>query len=144
MNLKTIETELTAALKNGKNDRRDVLRLFLNQIKLIAKNDKNREVTDDDIIAARNRIIKQARETLSYIKYDDFKAVPLMYEISVIEEFLPKKMSPTQLSDLIAELLVSAPEGKAARGFVMKELNSTYRGQFESREANEILVTLGK
>ncbi len=139
-NLRTIEEALITALKAGDRTRLDVLRLFVNQIKLVAKNDKNREVTEDDVITAGNRMIKQARETLSFINYDDFKAVPLMNEISVIEEFLPKKMSSAELGQLITELLAIAPEGKAARGYVMKELNSKYRGLFESKDANILLT----
>lgn len=137
--LKDIENAVTASMKAGTKDRTGALRLFVSTVKGIAKSDGNREPTDADVITAGNRMIKQARETLAFLPEGDERATALNAEIAIVEEFLPQKMERTKLEGLIADLLTKGPEGKAARGFVMKELNGNYRGQFDSREANDIL-----
>ena len=140
--LKDIETATVTALKAGQKDRVTVLRMFSNTVKLIAKTDAkelNREVRDDDVVVAGNRMIKQAKESLSFIPEGDARADALNTEIATINEFLPQKMDRTALSGLIEKLLVDAPEGKAAKGFVMKNLNQDHRGLFDSAMANEIV-----
>lgn len=137
--LKDIEASVSTAMKAGDRDRTAILRLLVSTVKSIAKNDGNREVADDDIIAAGNRMIKQARETRAFLPDGDARIAPLDAEIAIVEEFLPQKMARPALEGLISDLLSQGPEGKAARGFVMKELNGTYRGQFDAREANDIL-----
>lgn len=148
MNLDAIQKQVIVAMKSGDRTRLDILRLLVNQIKLISKNDGNRLPSEDDVITAVNRMIKQARETRSYmvdeygsVTNDDniLKVKSIDAEIDVVSEFLPTQMDREGLHQLIKTILVDAPESKAARGFVMKELNSKYRGEFDSRQANELL-----
>ena len=61
-------------------------------------------------------------------------------EIAIVSEFLPQKMDRTKLVALIDELLTAAPEGKAAKGYVMKHLNQDHRGTFDNVMAGEILT----
>jgi uncharacterized protein YqeY len=142
--LKQIEDEVKVALKAGDKTRVTVLRGFVNTVKTIAKNDGNREPTDADVITAGNRIIKQARETLSFIPVGDAtneSRGALLGEIEIVESFLPQKMDRTQLSGLIETILASSPvQGKAAKGFIMKTLNSEHRGTFDAAMANEIVT----
>jgi uncharacterized protein len=141
--LKDIEGEVVTALKAGNRPRVDVLRMLVNQTKLVAKNDTNREVRDDDVITAANRIIKQARETRSFLPEGDSRANGLDAEIAIVTEFLPQQMDREELDKLIGGLVEEGLTGenpKAARGIVMKTLNSQYRGRFDSQIANEILM----
>lgn len=140
--LREIEQASIAALKSGDRTRLDILRMFINSVKNVAKNDGNRPVEDADVITAGSRMIKQAKETQSFLPADDLRSVSLNAEIAVVEEFLPQKISREKLTKMIEGFLKSAPEGKAARGFVMKELNGNHRGEFDNAVANEILVSL--
>jgi uncharacterized protein YqeY len=143
--MKTIDdimSDINIAMKEANPTRVAALRSLSNTVKMIAKNDKNREPVPDDVITAANRMIKQARETLSFLESGDDRQPPLEYEISVATEYLPKQLDETELKELISAFLDEAPDGKAARGFVMKNLNEGYRGQFDSKSANEILSSL--
>lgn len=139
--LKEIENSVKESMKAGDKARTTALRGLVNVVKLVAKNDGNREPTDDDVITAGNRVVKQIRETLSFIpETAEDQRAPLLAEIATVEAFLPQKMDRTKLAGLIEELLKDAPEGKAAKGFVMKNLNQTYRGMFDASMANEIVA----
>jgi uncharacterized protein len=140
--LKVVESAITAAMKAGDKGRTAALRLLVSTAKGIAKNDGNRDVTDADMLVAGNRMIKQARETRSFLEAGDERIAPIDAEIAIVEEFLPRKMSRTDLAATIDAILQqdAAPEGKAARGYVMKTLNADYPGEFEARDANDILT----
>lgn len=140
--LTEIETAVKEALKAGDKPRVNVLRMLVNETKKVAKNDGNREPTDDDIITAGNRLVKQTRETLSFLKEDNPAQGSLNKEISIYEEFLPKKMTREELTALIESFISdpAAPEGKAAKGFIMKNLNQNHRGTFDAQTANEIVT----
>lgn len=143
--LKDIETEVGTAMKAGNKMRVNTLRMLVNTVKLIAKNDGNREPTDDDVLMAGNRMVKQTRETLSFLREGNEKDMEaranLEAEIAVVEEFLPKKMSRDELTALINGLIAESPaQGKAAKGYVMKALNQNHKGLFDAATANEIVT----
>ncbi len=135
-----IEKAKIEAQKSGDRTRLDALRLLINEVKGVAKSDGNREATADDVITAANRMVKKGKETLSYYLDGDERRNVVLTEIGVFSEFLPQQMDQTALERLIEEFMSGAPEGKAARGYVMKELNGRYRGQFDPRAANDILA----
>lgn len=140
--LKDVQSAIATALKAGDRTRADALRLLANEVQKIAKEDHNREPREDDVITGANRMVKRARETLSFLTEGDTRREAPEAEIEIVSEFLPEQMSRTKLQTLIEEMLPEAPAGKAARGYVMKTLNASYRGQFDNRDANEILGKL--
>lgn len=142
MNIKDVENATKTAMKSGEKDRVNYLRNLTNQIKLIAKNDKNRETTDEDVIAAANRIVKQNRETISFYPDGSELSQPLLDEITTVQEFLPKQMDREELSEMIDKLIaegLASDKPKAARGHVMRVLNTEYRGMFDSKDVNELI-----
>ncbi len=139
MTIIELQNAINSALKMRNEKRLSVLKFLMNEVNKIAKNDKNRAPVDDDIIAAGNRIIKQTKETMSFISPEDVRYQHLSEEIDIINEFLPQKMDKAKLHAIIDDILKdeNAPEGKAQRGFVMKMLNSSYKGMFDNAEASE-------
>ena len=140
--LTALENAVTVSLKAGQKDRVGILRMFVNTAKLIAKNDGNRDATDDDVLSAGNRMIKQARETRSFLPEGDERAAALDLEIATVEEFLPQRMPRDELDPIITKLIeegLASGAGKGVRGYMMKTLNTQYRGQFDSAVANDIL-----
>jgi uncharacterized protein YqeY len=142
MTLSQIENEVKVAMKAGDKSRVTSLRMLVNETKKVAKSDGNREPIDDDVITAGNRLVKQTRETISFLKEGDAQVQPLNDEIAIYEEFLPQKMDRAALTTLIEGLISSpdAPEGKAAKGFIMKNLNQSHRGFFDPAMANEVIT----
>lgn len=142
--IEDVEQAGTAALKAGDKPRLDYVRNLVNQIRLIAKNDGNRESTPDDIIAAANRIVKQNRETISFLEEDDERRAPLIAEIATVQEFLPQQMAREELTTVIEGLIaegLASGNPKTVRGHVMKSLNGNYRGRFDAQMANQIMLS---
>lgn len=137
--LKKLETDVVTALKGGDRERVNVLRQYVNRVKMAAKNDKNREPTDADVLAAGLKIVKEARETIDIYVERGVSTDEQDREIEIVSEYLPKQMTPAELRELIVTLMADAPQGKAARGHIMKVLNGEYRGQFDNRLAQTVL-----
>lgn len=142
--LNDIELEKIAAQKASNRTRLDVLRLLINEVKIVAKNDGNRDTTADDVITAANRMVKKANETLGFLPAGDIRRVALEAEVEVVQEFLPQRLPREQLRALIESIVErpDAPEGKSIRGFINKELAAGFRGQYDAKDANEIIGEL--
>ena len=92
------------------------------------KQDNN--VTDDVVIKVINKFIKNIKETLS-LRPDDFTANT---ELTLLETFLPQKLSEEELKQIVANLKIAAgaKTGGALLGFVMGELKKSYPNLYDS------------
>ncbi len=140
--LKKLETDIITAMKGGDRTRLDVLRMFVNRVKMTAKNDGNRAVTDADVLTAGLKTVKEANETRDIYVGRGVETVAQDTEISIVSEYLPRQMAEDDLRAVISGLKDIAPDGKAAKGFIMKELNGQHRGTFDPRMANQIVGEL--
>jgi uncharacterized protein YqeY len=149
--LKRVQADVIASMKAKDRTRVDILRQFVNKVQMVAKNDPKgpRDVTDEDVITAGLKTVKEANETLTMkvpttetiaMSMDDPRRAALETEIAVVSEYLPKQMDETALRALITKLSADAPEGKSAKGYYMKELNGSYKGQFDNKMAQAILA----
>ena len=141
VNMKTlsdIQAARVAAIKAGYKQRASALSLLSSEVQKIAKDDKNREPTDADVIQAARRNIKKTEETISYTKDED-QLLNLVAEVEVYKEFLPKQLSNEELTEIIYNLVHAAPITVAPQmGYIMKNLNANYAGQFNSRDVKPI------
>ena len=92
------------------------------------KQDNN--VTDDIVIKVINKFIKNIKETLS-LRPDDFTATT---ELTLLETFLPQKLSEEELKQIVANLKIAAgaKTGGALLGFVMAELKKSYSNLYDA------------
>ncbi len=92
------------------------------------KQDNN--VTDDVVIKVINKFIKNIKETLS-LRPDDFTATT---ELTLLETFLPQKLSEEELKQIVANLKIAAgtKTGGALLGFVMAELKKSYSNLYDA------------
>lgn len=94
-------------------------------------------LTSDDIIAILKREVKKRHESLEYEeKAGRQDAIEVLKkEISVIEEFLPSQLSEDKLKEIILEIKT---KGASNMGLAMKELKTSYAGQYDAKRASEI------
>lgn len=87
-------------------------------------------ITDDVVIKVINKFIKNIKETLS-LRPDDFTATT---ELTLLETFLPQKLSEEELKQIIANLKIAAgtKTGGALLGFVMGELKKGYPNLYDA------------
>jgi uncharacterized protein YqeY len=151
--LKRVQGDVITAMKAKDRTRVDILRQFVNKVQMVAKNDPKgpRDVTDEDVITAGLKTVKEANETLTMkvpntdtiaMAMDDPRRETLNTEIAIVSEYLPRKMDEAELRALITRLSANAPEGKSAKGYYMKELNGSHKGEFDNQMAQSIIGEL--
>lgn len=130
MTIVEIRKAIMLAKKDGNKEKAMVLTSFLEQAQKIAKADKNREVTDKDLIDGVKREIKMAEQS---------KAAGAPYSQMVFDlgnEMLPKQMSERELRTTI-EAIVGDMD-KPNMGMIMKELK-TFGDAVDMKMANVII-----
>ena len=99
-----IKEEMKTAMKSGDRDRLKVIRLILaaiNQIEI----DSRTILEDNDIIKTINKMVKQRRDSIAQFSKggrDDLVEIETN-EIAILENYLPKKLSNSELDTIIAE-----------------------------------------
>ncbi|WP_036116389.1 MULTISPECIES: GatB/YqeY domain-containing protein [Luteibacter] len=103
MSLKAKITEdMKAAMKGGEKDRLAVIRLMQSEIKR-REVDERIELDDNQVLAVLEKMQKQRRDSIE--QFDKAGRTDLStierYEMSVIETYLPAKLSDAELDDVI-------------------------------------------
>ena len=125
-----IRKEILNAKREGNKEKSLILTTFLENAQKIAKEDKNREMTDQDLVAGVKREIKMAEQS---------KAAGAPYSELVFQlgaSFLPKQMTERELRVTI-EAIVSDLD-KPNMGAIMKELK-TFGDSVDMKVANVII-----
>lgn len=131
MTIVDLRKDILNAKREKDKEKTLVLTTFLEVALKIAKDDGNREVTDQDLISSVKKEIKMATEAKD-------KGAPyseLVFEIG--NKILPKKMSERELRVTI-ETIVEDLDGKPNIGSIMKELK-TYGDSVDMKMANIII-----
>jgi uncharacterized protein len=120
-----------AAMKDRDKARLGVLRLINSETKRVSV-DERRDLTDADVLAVLNRMLKQRNDSES-----QFRAAGRVdladqeaYEIRIIREFMPEPLGEAQLDDLIRRAI--ADSGAASMrdmGKVMAILRDAVQGR---------------
>jgi len=138
-----LQKELVSALKEHNEDKVAAIRSIKAAIQTEKTNGKFHELTDADVIKIINKQIKQRQESIDIYngagrkELADKEAAELKY----LEEYVPKKFDSKELSHIIQEIIkengITSING---RGIIMKVLSQKYAGQYDGKEANDIIV----
>ncbi|HTO58239.1 MAG TPA: GatB/YqeY domain-containing protein [Pseudomonadales bacterium] len=120
-----------AAMKAREKERLAVMRLIGAEFKRIEV-DERRELTDADVIAVFNRMLKQRND--SETQFRAAGRVDLAdqeaYEIGVIKEFMPAALDAGELDDMIrAAIASSGAASMRDMGKVMAALRESVQGR---------------
>ncbi len=125
-----IRKEILNAKREGDKEKSLILTTFLENAQKIAKEDKNREMTDQDLVAGVKREIKMAEQS---------KAAGAPYSELVFQlgaSFLPKQMTERELRVTIEA--IASDLDKPNMGAIMKELK-TFGDSVDMKAANVII-----
>lgn len=143
--IKQIEDDLIKALKGGDKEKTLTLRGLKSDIRYYTIEKKTKEASDDDVITVLNKAAKRRRDSIEQFKLgkrDDLVAKE-SNELSIIEAYLPAKMSAEELEkiikDTIAELGAETP---SQMGLVMKAVMPKVAGQADGKEIKDIVTKL--
>jgi uncharacterized protein len=146
--VETIKEKINAALKdamkNKDNDRRDVIRLLTSAIKQV-EIDSQKDVTDEQTTDILIKEAKKRRETITELNAANRpeQAQKEEYELSVIEEFLPKQLTQEEIVQLIKDAIASsgATSGKEM-GKVMGILQPQTKGRADGKLVSQLVKEL--
>ncbi len=107
--------EIKSAMRAHDKPRLSVLRLVKNEIDSKEK-DERRELSDEEVVAALKKVLKQTGETLEgSIKAanDDARTALLQTQVEILESYLPPQIEGAELEAIVDSIL-------AEKGFAEK------------------------
>lgn len=130
-----IKEDMKTAMKSGDRDRLKVIRLILaaiNQIEI----DSRTILEDNDIIKTINKMVKQRRDSIAQFSKggrDDLVEIETN-EIAILENYLPKKLSDSELDTIIAEAVSNLKaDNMKDMGKVMNTVKHAIEGRADMR-----------
>lgn len=139
-----LQDDLKTAMRQGDEQRRDVLRMISAAIKQ-TEVDERRVLDDAGVADVLRKQAKQRRESIAdYEKAGRMEAAATeAQELTIIESYLPQQMSREDVAALaaavIAELGVTDVKGM---GQVMSKLMPQLKGNADGRMVNEVVREL--
>jgi len=140
--LEKINTDITAALKSGDTQKRQVLGMVKAALTNARIAKKKPELTDDEIIAVISKEAKSRREAaVEYRKgRAEDRAKSEEAEAALLEAYLPPQMSQEEIIKAIDEALVKTGVTVAKEiGKVMGVLSKKLKGRADLKKVNELL-----
>jgi uncharacterized protein len=148
MSIEKLKEDIKTSMKSGEKDNTVTLRGILALAQDIAKNDKNRELTDNDVITACTKSKKEALEGIDTYKNLEGDVAQANYLRNVRLEKLANNYLPTQMTEAdLSEAVDSAIKKLSATnmkdmGKVMGYLTSNYgKGTYDGAMASKIVRT---
>jgi hypothetical protein len=137
----TLSQSTKDAMRARDKERVATLRMVNAEVKRIEV-DERRELSDDDIMAVLNKMLKQRQDAMNQFKQADRRDLAEVeaYEISVIEGFLPAQMHPEELEAFVISLIQeSDASGMQDMGKVMGLLKSQGEGRVDMGKASALV-----
>lgn len=141
-----LNKELKDAMKKKDNKSVSTIRLILAAIKdrdIAARGKGNDDgIKEDDVLRLLQSMVKQRKESISmYEKGGRLElAQEEQKEIEIINNFLPKQLSPEELEQKVKEeIQATNAQGLKDMGKVMATLRDKYAGQMDFGKASAIV-----
>lgn len=123
-----IKGDLIPAMKSGQGLRVSVLRMLLSEMNY-KQIEVGRELTDEEVTGVVGREVKKRREAVESFKQGgrEEQAAGEAQELEILQEYLPKQLSETELAAEIEQAL----KGIEVKEFgpVMKVISPLFRGK---------------
>lgn len=141
--LEQVRSAMVSAMKSGEKERKSALSMLLGALKN-ATIEKREDLTDEESDVVIRKEIKQTMETLETTPADREDVIEqCRLRISVYEEFVPKMMDESQISEVISAILselgIEQPTAKD-KGRIMKSLMPKVKGKADGKLVNELLT----
>ncbi len=131
-----LQEDMKTAMKSGQKDRLGVIRMLLSDVKNIDLAPK--PLTAEEAVAAYAKKLRKSVE--EYEKLGKAEEVQkLRFEISVVDEYLPKKASSGDTERLVNEFLAKHSFGEKQFGQAMGAFMKAHGSTVEPAVANQLL-----
>lgn len=139
MFVETIKADLLAYRKAHNSDAIKILSTLLSAATMAAKNDGNRDVTDNDLIVATQKMISNNTEAINMMATAELndRVKALREENEMISKYLPNQLNDTELNEVISNAITILNASSIKdMGKIMSYLDTNYFGQFTKSVAS--------
>ncbi len=134
--LARLQEDMKAALKSGQKDRLMVIRMLLSDVKNIDLAPK--PTTAEEAVAAYGKKLRKSLE--EYEKLGKTEEVQkLKFELSVVDEYLPKKVSPEETERLVDAFLAQQAFTEKQAGQAMGAFMKAHGTLVDAATVNALL-----
>lgn len=140
-----IDTDLKNAMKEKNELKLATLRMLKAAIKNKEIEKKVKALSDDEVLEAVQKQIKQRRDSIAEFQKANRKdlADKESGEIAILEHYLPKQLSQEELKGLIQETIKTlGATSKQDVGRVMKEVMPKVKGRADGKQINQVALSL--
>jgi hypothetical protein len=142
MSLKTrINDDVKTAMRAGDARRRDALRLLLAALKQ-REVDERKELTDADVVAVIDKMIKQRRDSITQFEQGGRQdlADGEKFELSVLQTYMPQAMSDGEIEATVsAAINDTGAKAMADMGKVMAVLKPRLAGRADMGKVSALV-----
>jgi uncharacterized protein YqeY len=131
-----LQEDMKTALKSGQKDRLGVIRMLLSDVKNIDLAPK--PTTAEDAVAAYGKKLRKSIEEYQKLGKPD-EVQKLTFEISVVDEYLPKKASTEQTDKLVNDFLANNAFTEKQFGQAMGAFMKLHGPSVDPALANQLL-----
>lgn len=143
MSLKAkILSDMKEAMKAKDSKRLEVLRFLQSAIKNKEIELRPNAISETDILSVLTKQVKQRKESIDQFMKAERKdlADKESFELTVLEEYLPKQLGHSELEQLVLKVIDSSGATSIKQmGLVMKEVLAQTAGAADSRLVSEIV-----
>lgn len=117
----------------------------MSEARMVAKNDGNRELTEQDLVRQIKKTVVNLNATISLLaeRNSDYSAQEA--EKNMLESYLPKQLSTDEILSIVKQYLdqnnIESPS-KRLMGELMTFLKSNYDGQYDGKQASNVISQL--
>jgi len=142
MSLKTrINDDLKTAMRGGDARRRDALRLLTAALKQ-REVDERVDLTDPDVVAIVEKLIKQRREAITQFEKGGRQDLVEneRFELDVLQAYMPQGLSEAEIEAAIAEAIAAAgAKAPSDMGKVMGVLKAKLAGRADMGKVSALV-----
>jgi uncharacterized protein YqeY len=131
-----LHEDMKSALKSGQKDRLGVIRMLLSDVKNIDLAPK--PTTAEDAVAAYGKKLRKSLEEYQKLGKPD-EVQKLTFEISVVDEYLPKKASAGDTEKLVGDFLAKNTFSEKQFGQAMGAFMKAHGSVVDPALANQLL-----
>jgi uncharacterized protein len=140
--LDRILADIKEAMKARDQDTVTALRLLHAEVKNVAINERRRELTDDDVLTALGRLVKQRQEAIEQFAKggrDDLVAKET-FQLDLYRAYQPEQLSEDGIAALVDQAIAeTGASSKRDIGAVMKVIMPQVKGRADGKTVNAIV-----
>lgn len=141
-----IRTDLKEAMKEKNVVKRDVLKMVLNKANMLAKDAKIEVPTNEMVLDAIKKEMKQIQDTVDILKTNNKEDSDLYKESivkqTVLQSYLPAQMDAETLKTEISAFLKKNGIDKTNKGAVMKAVMPAFKAKADGKLINQVVNEL--